>query len=208
MTRFKNRKHALLIPFVLIAAIGMSAQVERLKDASNAKIPTGSVTGQIDGKTVAALQYGHLGTAGGLELGSPDLVFDHYKISLQDAEMFFDAKAFADITVTVRRGEQPDGKTFRRTPGPQVEQPGMRGEKYFVPEFLSLSMRSRTKSQREQKVGAFERETWLSNSIELSFTGRVEFDKRKGDRINARVYVCFADKSISCLAGTVELEIR
>ena len=201
-------KHALLIPILLIAVIGISAQVEPLKDASNAKIPVDPVSGQINGKAVTALQYGYLATSGGLELGSSDLAFDHYKISLQDAEMFFNAKAFADITVTVRRGELPDGKTFRRTPGPLAEQPGMRGEKYFVPEFLSLSMRSRTKSQRDQTSGEFERDIWLSNSIELSFTGRVEFDKRKGDRIKARAYVCFNDKLISCLAGTVELVIR
>jgi hypothetical protein len=185
-----------------------TGQVEWLKDASGAKISTGSVTGQVDGKTVATLKFGHLDTAGGLELGSPDRSFVHYKISLQDAEMFFDAKAFAYITVTVRKGELPDGKTFRRTPAHWQEQPGIRGDGHWVPEFLSLSMESRKMSMREQKTGEFGLGSVLSDSIERPFTGRVEFEKRKGDKITVHLYVCFDDKSKSCLAGTAEIEIR
>ena len=193
----------------LAAVTGVSAQTEWLKDASTAKMPAGPVSGQIAGKMVTALGYGSLHRTGNLDLGSPDLVFEHYKISLQDAEMFYDAKTFADMTVTVRRGEQPDGKTFRSTPAPWSEQPGMRGEGYFVPEFLSVSMRTRAKSQREQYAGnESAKDMWLSSGIELPFTGRVEFDKRKGDKMNARLYICFNDPSKSCLAGTVELEIR
>ncbi len=197
-----------LILIHLASASVASSQIGWLKDASNAKIPASSVTGQIDGKPVTALKFGELDKAGAIELGSPDLAFDHYKIALRDAESVFGSKVFADLTVTVRRGEFPDGKTFRQILAPHAEQPGPRGPGYWVPEFLSLGMRTRARSQREQKFGEFEKETWITSSIYLAFTGRVEFDKRKGHEITARLYVCFDDKPKSCLAGTAELSIR
>jgi len=199
----------LVLILIYLASVSVaSSQIEWLKDASSAKIPASSVTGQIDGKPVTALKFGELNKAGYLKLGSSDTSFDHYKIDLRDAESGFDSKVFADLTVTVRRGEILDGKTFRRILAPYTEQPGPRGPGYWVPEFLSLGMRTRTRSQREQKFGEFEKETWITSSTYPAFTGRVEFDKRKGDAITARLYVCFDDKAKSCLAGTAELSIR
>jgi len=84
----------------------------------------------------------------------------------------------------------------------------MRGDGYWVPEFLSLSMESRNVSMREQKPGDLSQGARLSSGIELPFTGRVEFGKRRGDKITARLYLCFEDKSKSCLAGTAEIDIR
>ncbi len=196
---------------LMLFAVGATCavgQIEWLRDASNAKIPDGSVTGQIGGRTVAPLKFGHLDTAGGLDFGSPDLSFVHYKIGLQDAEEFYNAKAFAYIMVTVRKGELPDGKAFRSINANWKDQPGIRGEGYWVPEFLSLTFESRKVSMHEQKPGEFGQDTRLSSGVELPFTGRLEFDKRKGNKITARLYVCFDDKAKSCLAGTVEIDIR
>jgi hypothetical protein len=199
-----------VLAIVLLAATAghTAAQVEWFKDASAAQIPAGTVTGQIDGKAINALKFGHLDTAGGLMLGAPEMEFVHYKISLRDAEMFFDAKAFAYVTVTVRKGELPDGKTFRSIDTSWQEQPGIRGDGYWVPEFLSLGIETRKMSMQEQKAGESSHEARLTSGVELRFTGRVEFDKRKADKIGVRLYLCFADRAKSCLAGTAELEIR
>ena len=208
MSWLKRSLKILVLSLFAVGAGGVFGQVEWIRDASAATIPAGPVSGQVDGKTVSALKFGHLDTAGGLELGSPDRQFVHYKISLQDAEMFFDGKIFANVTVTVRKGELPYGKTFRRTLAPFLEQPGIRGDGYWVPEFLSLSMQVRKTSMREQKPGELGMGTILSSNFELPFTGRVEFEKRKGDKIPVHLYVCFDDKSKSCLAGTAEIDIR
>ena len=207
MTGRKLSFQVLVLFLFTVGAGGVSAQVEWAKDASGAKIPAGPVSGQVDGKTIAPLKFGHLDTAGKVGLGSPDLSFVHYKISLQDAEMFYDAKVFADVTVTVRKGELPDGKTFRRTSASWEEQPSIRGEGYRLPEFHSLDMKTRKMSMREQKPSESSHDAWLTNSAFTS-TGRVEFDKRKADKITVRLYVCFDDPAKSCLAGAAEIQIR
>jgi hypothetical protein len=210
MTIFASSLRLFLLGAVAVFAFadGAAAQVAWLKDASNARVPAGFVAGQIDGKAVSELKFGHLSKSGTVDFGAPDRSFVQYTLHLQDAEQFFEAKAFAELTVTVRKGQIPDGKTFLRTSADWKEQPGPRGEGYWVPEFHFLSMTAKKSSMREQGQVSTGQDARLASGADSPFTGLIAFDRRKGQMITARLYVCFADIAKSCLAGTAEVEIR
>ena len=193
---------AVLILFLCgFSAERVRSQVEWLKDASSATIPDGPVTGRINGKT-AVLKLGWLTKSGHIEFGSPDAAFDHYTISLRDSDNFIESIFSVDLTVTVRRGERPDGKIFRAIQTASVaDKPSIRGPGYSVPEFYSLRMESRRGKDLGSGID-------LISEPGSLFSGRVEMGKRAGEKITTRIYVCFDDKLKSCVAGTAQVEVR
>lgn len=196
----------LLILLVLGCVLGVGAQVEWMKDASTGAIPTGAVTGQINGKR-ATLAFGSLRKTGGIEFGSPDLLFDHYTVRLRDTDNFITSTFSLELTLTVRRGEIVDGRTFRRISSSRLEdQPGPKGNGVTaLAEFYALTMKSR----REAKPGQDPFFAGEDSSGSLDpFTGRVEFQKRKGDLIGLRLFVCFENRATGCLAGAAEVSIQ
>lgn len=194
-----GRSAVFLCLFGFSAAAG-SAQVVWLADASNAKIDSKAVTGQVKGKPFT-LRFGRLAKTGGITLGD---AFDHYTVTLQDADTGYHSNYSVDLTLTVPRGTLPDSKTFRRIPSANLaDQPGP-GKKergtLALAEFYSFSIRYRPAPGQVMN--------WISPGPDRLFTGKLELDKRKGDRIGARLYVCFDDPDNSCAAGTAQLEIR
>ena len=185
----------------IFSGVKVSAQVEWLKDASTATIPDGPVTGQINGKP-AVLKFGWVKKSGYVELGSPDAAFDHFTVVLRDSDDFIDAVFSVDMTLTVRRDERLDGKTFRAIPTSSVaDKPSIRGVGYSIPEFYSLSMESRRGKEFTSGTDVI----LQSGSL---FSGRVEIGNRKDEKIPVRLYVCFADELRSCVAGTIQVELR
>ncbi len=181
-----------------LALVGR-AQVQWVQDASTATIPGQPVSGQVKGSAFVA-KFGRLQKSGGITLGDS---FDHYTITLQDAESGFESNFSIELVLTVPTGTLPDGKTFRRIPSRSLaDQPGP-GRKdrgvLALAEFYSLTMRYRT-----SPPGAM---AWISSGAERGFAGRLELGKRKGDQLDARVYVCFDDPDKSCAAGTAVLSI-
>lgn len=204
MTLSRKSNWTQLVVIVFIAAIGVSAQAEWLKDASDAKIPAGSVKGEINGKPVT-FTHGRLRKSGGMKLG--ELEFPHYTLYLSDAENALSSKFSAQVIVTVRKGEVPDAKVFRSNLAPRETRAGLRGEGYWIPELYSVYMSSR----RGEEFGSGDDIVSAEGKEDLSkqdFTGRVEIDRRKADKITARVYICYNDKKKSWIAGSVDLDIE
>lgn len=190
-----------MLPLLAFTTVAF-AQVQWVKDASKETIPSGPITGQINGLSVS-FATGRIGKSGGMALRSPDAAFDHITVDLQDAETAFASKFSMQITLTVRKGELPDGKTFRRVLASLPdEQANLKGPGYSVPELYSLRMESR---RGKEPGSGFD---ILSSGVYQPFTGRIELDNRKGDRLVARLYVCFNDKLKSCVAGSAELSVR
>jgi hypothetical protein len=193
-----------LLPFLfLLAAASVSTygQIAWLADASGATVPSQAVSGSVEGKAFTA-KFGNLQKSGGIGFG--DSAFDHYTIYLQDAENGYLSSVFIELTVTVPKGALPDGKTFRRIRSASLEdQPGP-GRKDLgvlaLAEFYSLTIR-----YRKSPGGSI---AWVSSGADRNFTGRLELDKRKADKLNTRFYVCFDDPAKSCAAGTAEISVR
>lgn len=203
MTLSRKLKWTQLV-VIFFAAIGVSAQTEWLKDASDAKIPFGAVKGQINGKP-ASFTHGRLRKSGGMKFG--DLEFPHYTLYLSDAENAYSSKFSAQITVTVRKGELPDGKVFRSNLAPRETRAGLRGEGYWIPELYSVYMSSR----RGEEFASGDDIVSAKGEPDFSkqdFTGRVEIDRRKDGKITARVYICYNDKKNSWIAGRVDLDVE
>lgn len=196
----------LLVLTLLVSAVCASAQTEWLKDASGGKIPDAAVVGRINGKP-AKLNSGDIHKTGGLEMGSPDLAFDHYTISLRDGRNSIDSAFGVQVVLTVRRGELPYEKIFRRIFASELAlQPGPKGNGVSaLAEFYSLSFQSRPDpAPGQDKIMA---------GMDMSpsrqpFTGRVEIGKLKGRFVPVGLYVCMDDEPKSCVAGRVDIEVR
>lgn len=204
MTLSRKLKRTQLVLIFFVAAIGVSAQAEWLKDASEAKIPAGSLKGQINGKPVT-FAHGRLRKSGAMKLG--ELEFRHYTLYLNDAENAYYSKFSAQIIVTVRKGELPDGRVFRSNLAPRETRAGLRGEGYWIPELYSVDMSSR----RGEEFTSGTEIVSLEGGPDLSkqgFTGRVEIDRRKDGKITARLYICYNDKKNSWIAGSVDLDVE
>lgn len=204
MTFSRKSNWTQLLVIFFVAAIGVSAQAEWLKDASDAKIPAGSAKGEINGKPVT-FTHGRLRKSGGMKLG--DLEFPQYTLYLSDAENAFSSKFLAQIIVTVRNGELPDGKVFRSNLAPRETRAGLRGEGYWIPELYSVYMSSR----RGEEFASGSDIVSAEGKADLSkqdFTGRVEIDRRNDGKITARLYICYNDKKNSWIAGRVDLDIE
>jgi hypothetical protein len=183
----------------VFSGFNVSAQVEWLEDASAAAIPNAPVTGQINGKP-ALLKFGWVEKSGYIQLG--DNAFDHYTIVLRDSDNFIEAIFSVRLTLTVRRDDRLDGKVFRAIQTQSVtERPSIRGPGYSVPEFYSLSMDSRRGKE-------FMTRTDSISQLDSLYSGRVEVGNRKDEKMPVRLYVCFADKLKSCVAGTIQVELR
>jgi hypothetical protein len=145
-----------------------------------------------------SFKFGNLDKTG--HISSGEVIYEHFTIKLRDAEKFWLAKFSVDVTVTVKKGEFPDGKTFRKLPKDSldVSQPSL-GDKWFrVPEFLSMRMEGPADFPSIGKP--------LSSPGEM-FSGVVTFGTRKDGRIPVGLYVCFHDEQKSCVAGRADLEI-
>lgn len=191
---------------ILLLAVGTFAvrgQVGWVQDASGAKILDGPVNGRINGKPVT-FTSGKLRKTGNMGFGDVKLL--HYTLQLREVEDFIHSKFDADVTVTVRAGELPDGKVFRADLAPRETRAGLRGEGYWVPELYSVRMTSRT----GEEFGSGTDFVTADGTEELQkqdFTGRVEIERRKSGKVWARLYICYNDKLKSWIAGNIELEI-
>lgn len=199
-SHFTGRIFLTFALFLLPVSHGLS-QVPWLEDASVANINAAPVTGQVNGESFTA-RFGHMKKTGWVSFG--ESAFDHYTITLQDTQSGIPSSFGVELIVTVPKGELPDGKKFRRVrsasladqPGPGRKEKGV----LALAEFYSLTIRYRTDPNQAQ--------SWISSGAEQLFTGRLELDKRRADKIIARLYVCFDDPRRSCAAGTAELELR
>ena len=204
MTHIRNI--SIVLSFLLIIAEGteVAAQTEWLKDASGAKIPAGPIKGVINGKS-ATLTKGRLSKSGGMKIGSEE--FPHYTLSLSDAESGYDSRFSTLVTIVVRKGELPDGKTFRADLAPPETRAGLRGDGYWIPELYSVFMSSRGGEEfgTGTDIVSAKEEGFQATQ---DFTGRVEIDRRKGGKITARLYICYNDTKKSWIAGTIDLEVE
>jgi hypothetical protein len=196
------RRAVVVLGMLAVLASVAHSQVRWLEDASSATIGSTPVSGQVKGKSFTA-KFGNIRKTGGISFGE-DSAFDHYTITLQDAETGFDSAFGIDMILTVRKGDQPYGRTFRRIRSASLaDQPGP-GDKtkgiLALAEFYSLTI-----SYRSAPQGPI---AWVSSGADRNFTGRLELTKRTGDTTVARLYVCFDDPDKSCAAGSVELSVR
>lgn len=107
------------------------------------------------------------------EITSGDRTFDQYDVTVADKDIF--ANTEASFSVIVPKGQQPDGKTFRRlltseTSRQPSPQPGL-------PEVQSWSVKDKAR-----KLDA--------NHVSFIASLRVEFGKRSGGVLSGRVYLC------------------
>lgn len=100
--------------------------------------------------------------------------FDTYRLTLRNVDDIF-APLESEIVVIVRKGQQVDGKTFRKLPTKEIgKQPSpIPG----VPEVQGWSFKDR------EGKGNF-------NHVEHVASLRLEFAKRQGDTITGSVYLC------------------
>ena len=136
-----------------------------------------------------------------------ELEFPHYTLYLSDPENAYYSKFSAQIIVTVRKGELPDGRVFRSNLAPRETRAGLRGEGYWIPELYSVDMSSR----RGEEFTSGTEIVSLEGGPDLSkqgFTGRVEIDRRKDGKITAHLYICYNDKKNSWIAGSVDLDVE
>ncbi|NOT47298.1 MAG: hypothetical protein HOP17_06055 [Acidobacteria bacterium] len=163
------------------------------------------MSGQVKKKAFTA-KFGVLAKTGGISFGED--AFDHYTITVRDAETSFYSKFAVDVVVTVPKDELPDGKIFRRKSVKTLaEQPGpgrMDRGVLALAEMYSLTFRFREKTNGSDLTA----DSWIVGTPYRPFTGRLEIGKRQGQRLTARLYVCLDDEDKSCAAGTVELAIR
>ena len=103
---------------------------------------------------------------------SGDQAYDQYDVTVADKDMFGNTEL--TFSVIVPKGQQPDGRTFRKLPTHEIsKQPGPQG----MPEVQSWSVKDKAR-----KIDA----------SHVSFTAslRVEFGKRSGGVLPGRVYLC------------------
>ena len=203
-----GRQNKFFAPRILVAfwsivfAAASFGQATWVKDASEGKMPAGAVAGKINGKPVV-FAVGRISKSGYITLGSPNAEFDHYTVWLKDADMPQDSKFSALITVTVRKGQLPDGKSFRANYAPPPDKrAGLTGEGYWIPELYTVQMTSRRGTEFMSGTDI------VSSSASQEFTGRVEFDSRKNGKLTSRLFICYNDEQKSCFAGTIELSIE
>ena len=191
---------ALLFFILLALAESGSGQSKWLEDASAATIPHSKVTGLINGKAFTA-KTGSVSKSGYINFGTPEFSYDHYTLKLQDGNSGFDSKFSVSLTLTVRKGERIDGKSFRRLAKDALDdqQPGPGHGTVRVNEMYSLSMQSRNARDLFESI---------SDSPSLLFSGRAAFGESRNGKITASLYVCFHDKLKSCVAGTAEVSIE
>ena len=204
MTTFVHKIDRTVVGITVILLLAFGAECLRgqavwLKDASEAKIPAGAVKGQLNGKPVT-FTNGRLSISGNMTLG--DLQFPHYILYLQDGENAFYSKFSAQITVVVRKGERPDGKTFRSNLAPRETRAGLRGDGYWIPELYSVMLTIR----RGEEFGSGS--NIVTTDSDQQFTGRVEFENRKGDKLTAHLYISYNDDLKSWFAGTIDVSIE
>ena len=119
------------------------------------------------------------------EMKSDGKSYEQFEVSVQDKDMFADTEA--SFSVIVPKGQQPDGKTFRKLPTadtkaqPSVE-PGL-------PEVQSWKVEDKAHKLDASHVG-------------LVASLRVEFDKRRGDVLPGRVYLCAPGGQTEKMFGT------
>jgi hypothetical protein len=103
---------------------------------------------------------------------SGDQAFDQYDVTVADKDMFGNIEL--SFSVIVPKGQQPDGRTFRKLPVHEIsKQPGPPG----MPEVQSWSVKDQARKL---------------NVSHVSFVAslRVEFGKRSGGVLPGRVYLC------------------
>lgn len=119
------------------------------------------------------------------EMTSGNKVYDQYQISVQDKDMF--ANTIVQFSVIVPKGQQPDGKTFRKLPTANTEaQPG---PQQGLPEVQSWAVKDKARNLSASHVG-------------FVASLRVEFGKRHGDVLPGRVYLCIPGGQTEKMFGT------
>ncbi len=209
MTVFLSRVARIVAGCLAISLLAMGVesslgQTQWLEDASGAKIPTGPIKGEINGRP-ATFTKGRISRSGGMSLGESE--FPHYTLYLSDTENALSSRFSAHIVVAVRSGESPDGRVFRSDLAPRETRAGLRGDGYWIPELYSVFMTSRRGEEFESGTAIVVADG-KKDLLEQDFTGRVEIDRRKGARAAARLYICYNDKKKSWIAGSVDLEIE
>jgi hypothetical protein len=115
---------------------------------------------------------------------SGDESFDQYAVSVADKDIF--ANIEVQFSVLVPKGQQPDGRTFRKLlktktakqPGPQEG----------LPEVQSWSVKDKSRKLDASHVG-------------FVASLRAEFGKRRGNVLPGRVYLCVPGGQTSSMFG-------
>ena len=113
------------------------------------------------------------------------IAYDQYSIAVQDRDMF--ANTEVRFSVIVAKGQQPDGRTFRKLPAAGTKaQPG---PQQGLPEVQSWVVKDKARQLDASHVG-------------FVASLRVEFGKRRGDALPGRVYLCVPGGQTEKLFGT------
>lgn len=174
-----------LVGAVILAALGTSgsAWAQQPADCSPGPIPDRALELSIGSEKVPAPPLISVRKISEMRFGDKE-VYDQYAISMQDKEMFADLEA--RFSVIVPKGQQPDGKTFRRLRTADTKaQPGPQG----APEVQSWAVKHKARN------------------VDVSHTGfiaslRAEFGRRRGDVFPGRVYLCIPGGQTDKMFGT------
>jgi hypothetical protein len=118
------------------------------------------------------------------EMTTGGQTFDQYDVSVQDKDIF--ANTEVSFSVLVPKGQQPDGRTFRKLPTRETaKQPG---PQEGLPEVQSWSVKDKSRKLDASHVG-------------FIASLRVEFGKRSGNVLPGRVYLCVPGGQTSRMFG-------
>lgn len=161
---------------LLVSAVAMAlphaARAQALPaDCSAAAVPARPLEVSIGGAKFAPKSV-KLVSAG--EMGVGNEKFDSYRLSLRNEDDLF-APMEATITVIVRKGQRPDGKTFRKLPTKSIDkQPAPTSG---LPEVQGWSMKNKTAK------ADFSHVSYVASL-------RLELGQRQGGALGGKIYLC------------------
>ncbi len=164
-------------------------------DCSKGPIPAGSVEVSINGATfkpaVVKLRKG-----GGMSVDNVKL--DSYHLEFKSEDDIF-ARLSAEVTFIIKKGKQPDGKTFRELPDTDIGKQPAAAE--GLPEIQGWNLKDRDSGLD------------IASMFNHQASIRIELGKRSGKTITGKINLCVppgpdAGDKMSTVSGTFQADIE